>query len=1252
MNRLFTSIAVGVFACTIHMQAIAAEPISTYALEAGTGHIVPVAQSVVFYDDGGADANITPGFEGTVTFVPEGEGKLLRLNTDEFSIGGGKMFVYSGREADDANILGRVTGYFTTNGPADLLSKASDGSITVSFKAHATASTLKGWVMNVTAEDVLPMGVQSIAVSDGVSTEVVRGSGNAPVARLAVSIAGNFGKVAVSGVSVDVNGSTSVADVKGLKVFYTASNEVFAPVNAVSATVTDIAGGKAEIAFTSPVEFDEAGTYYFWITADVAGEAAAGNTVVAAVTAVETTGSAVAVPEANSGSCTLKAGFGGTFRIGQSETADFHSIAEAVEALAAGVENTVLFMLEDGEYKENVLISNVQGASAGHPIVFSSISGNADKVVISGAEALNNLGVITVENSSYVNLRNLTVAVPAPTSSTKPYAAVLFRNGSRYCSIENCLISADVTSGAETSLVRTADGGAENTNCDYLTVKGSRFEGGHVALYLAGTSYVARPKMCGVTITDNVFVNPSSKGLYITDIQDFVVAGNTVTSETAKKSYCGLEIFRPHGAYRITGNKVTMLQTTDGTGIYLRTGGGVSNPENPALVANNVVAITNASSNTYGIMLDTSIADLIVAHNTVSVRGDAALKSVYALALSGTAPANGAAQIVNNILQNFTAQGPLRPWNDSHYTNLKFSGNVYFGGADVIDGDGKTFAEYSQATGDNTSLWKQVSFFNNTDLHLREADADMAMPRQDAVTTDAEGTERPQLTTAGAYEFAPVVVAVPEIMEGYPAVGALKDVTVTVNTCWTVGGDLHALAVKASAPAPTRDELLAARSVAADADKEVPYTFNALDQLTAYKAYFLMVSALGEESDVVVSQEFTTSETIEPLMVVIDWDEEPVAAGENISLQAYPVGGKAPYTYRWLNQMDEPVGEDEVLSFKATVNQTVRVEVKSADGQSARTKTLVPVIDAALAVASFDDLPLAPESNRIYDSYATEDTYVDAFFSCSFRFGNFPMVEWGAWMGYGYANETATAFNNDYTNQMRNVVGGGAAQTANYGVAYMMMADMTITVSADDKGLVVPGVYITNAAVTAEKILEGDGWCQKFTAANNDYMTLKISGYDAAGAETGVVEVPLADYRGEYGESGGYVLTDWKWCDLSSLGAVNSLKLDFASSQQEQVPAYVCFDEFGAANPLGGVEAVADGETDIRIVMPSRNSLAVIGTDGDYTLRIYTIDGVLRATHSLNGAATVSTAGIPSGTCIAEVITADGSRSVLRFIKR
>lgn len=1214
-----------------------------YLMESGEGHVVTVGSPIVVYDDGGPAGNVTKGFKGVVTFVPARENEVLALNAESFSIGSGRMYVYSGREVNEENILGKNY-YYTTGGPENLLSKADDGSLTVRFEANSTSTTLAGFAMSVTPVAAEAMNVASVNVDDASADDIVRGSSDAPIARVTVNVAGNSGTLALSEMTVDFGGSTDVADILATRVFYTGATETFSPVQPLCEKATLAADGTATLTFAEPVTVDEAGAYNFWVTADLSATATPGNVASAKLTSLTANDAPAALPEWTTGERVMISGMGGTYRVGTSDAAKYHSLTDAVRALEVGVEGAVLFMIEDGEYKENLSIVDVIGTSAEHPVVFSSLSGDRDKVIISGASELDKQGMIYVENSSYIHFRNLTIAP----NSTEYFAGIHFKDGSRHCSVENCVVKCDpITTNVSTgiSLIRTEGLNEENRNCDYFTVKDSYIEGGYIALYLAGTGYVVLPKDKGLLVTGNTVSKAYFKGIYVTDCSDFEISGNVVTAgDSYKKSYNGIEVYRPTGAFRVTGNKVNVSQNADFTGLYIRGGGGSADAASPAVVANNAVTGSAATSVTFGIMYDASMTNLLLAHNSVNITGPATLKSVYALAFTGNAPVENATRIVNNVLCNATASGPLRPWNDTHYANMTFSGNVYYCPGDVIDTDGKTFAEYQAATGDNTSVWLQPDFFSATDLHLREADDSILFPRLDEVMTDAEGTDRNDPATAGAYEYAVVSVETPEIAEGYPKVTTIKDVSATVTTRWTVGGSLYAKAVKADAEAPSAEELKATRPVAIEADAENAYTFNFLEQLTDYKACFIVVSALGEESAVVVSEPFTTKETIEELAVEIFWDEEPLQAGESILLQAGVTGGQAPYTYEWLDQMQTVVGTDDTFVETASVNQTYRLRVASADGQCVVAKTHVPVVTESLAIATFDDLPLEAESNWKYDPLADNNTFIDAFFSGSFQFGNFPYVQWGAWSGYGYANETATEFV-DYSHQFRNVVGGGAANTANYGVAYMMGADMTINLSAPDAGFEIPGVYVTNSACLLSSVLNGDGFSDKFTAENGDYMTLLFTGLNAGGDETATVEVPLADYRNATPE----LLTDWKWVDLSPLGHVHGIRLGYQSSKQATVPAYVCLDQLGATNPSSSVNEV---EGNAMLSTAADGCLSILGVDGGYTLRVYTTDGVMRASHRLSGAATVSTDGLPTGVCLAEIVTDSGARSVLRFVNK
>ncbi len=94
-----------------------------------------------------------------------------------------------------------------------------------------------------------------------------------------------------------------------------------------------------------------------------------------------------------------------------------------------GISDTVIFNIADGFYNETINIGKIFGASDTALVVFQSESGNNADVVIHG-ENLNaqNSAVITLDNASYLQIKNLTIEV----DSGEYARAVYFKNNSSY----------------------------------------------------------------------------------------------------------------------------------------------------------------------------------------------------------------------------------------------------------------------------------------------------------------------------------------------------------------------------------------------------------------------------------------------------------------------------------------------------------------------------------------------------------------------------------------------------------------------------------------------------------------------------------------------------------------------------------------------------------------------------------------------------------------------------------------------------
>ena len=101
------------------------------------------------------------------------------------------------------------------------------------------------------------------------------------------------------------------------------------------------------------------------------------------------------------------------------------------------------------------------------------------------------------------------------------------------------------------------------------------------------------------------------------------------------------------------------------------------------------------------------------------------------------------------------------------------------------------------------------------------------------------------------------------------------------------------------------------------------------------------------------------------------------------------------------------------------------------------------------------------------------------------------------------------------------------------------------------------GLWVTNNSYFLNALNNGDGINSAATDAT--FIDVTFEGFDAAGLSQGKVKCRLQD--------GKTSVIDWKYVDLSSLGAVNSLKVNYEFSDDQKssygfsAPAYVAIDD-------------------------------------------------------------------------------------------
>lgn len=243
-------------------------------------------------------------------------------------------------------------------------------------------------------------------------------------------------------------------------------------------------------------------------------------------------------------------------------------------------------------------------------------------------------------------------------------------------------------------------------------------------------------------------------------------------------------------------------------------------------------------------------------------------------------------------------------------------------------------------------------------------------------------------------------------------------------------------------------------------------------------------------------------------------------------------------------------------------------------------KVLLTIASAAImgiscptfaTLATFDDLPLAA------DSYWNGSDNSGGFSSGNTYFYN-NFVDWGggatSWDGWAYSNITDNT-TSGYGNQYSAYAGGGVNGSSNYGVSYIPL-DWTgsydpipsqVDLPGPSHGYPVEGAYFTNTTYAALAMRDGEGPAKQFGGATGDdpdWFKLSITGIGSDATPTGTVEFYLADYRFADNRQ-DYIVNDWVWVDLSSLGEVTGMEFSVASSDVGDfginTPTYFAMDD-------------------------------------------------------------------------------------------
>lgn len=222
---------------------------------------------------------------------------------------------------------------------------------------------------------------------------------------------------------------------------------------------------------------------------------------------------------------------------------------------------------------------------------------------------------------------------------------------------------------------------------------------------------------------------------------------------------------------------------------------------------------------------------------------------------------------------------------------------------------------------------------------------------------------------------------------------------------------------------------------------------------------------------------------------------------------------------------------------------------------------------------------------------------------------------WDSWSGWAISS-TTDYMTEGFTNQYSVIAGKGFDGSPTYATTFVS-GESKINLEGDAAGGVVNGLYINNATYAFLSIQNGDAFAKKFggeTGNDPDFFRLTIKKYLNGNLGQDSIDFYLADYRFD-DNSLDYIVKDWTYLDLTSLGNIDSLSFSLASSDNGafgmNTPGYFCIDNLETADDFN--TSINSIENKIKVFPnPAFNSLNIeTANTNDKTIKIYNSIGQL-----------------------------------------
>ncbi|MFP8877643.1 MAG: DUF4465 domain-containing protein, partial [Myxococcota bacterium] len=201
----------------------------------------------------------------------------------------------------------------------------------------------------------------------------------------------------------------------------------------------------------------------------------------------------------------------------------------------------------------------------------------------------------------------------------------------------------------------------------------------------------------------------------------------------------------------------------------------------------------------------------------------------------------------------------------------------------------------------------------------------------------------------------------------------------------------------------------------------------------------------------------------------------------------------------------------------------------------------------------------------------------------------------GFWQAFAYSQH-GDSVTPGFGNQWSAFPGSGANGSATFAVGFQGYGAAGQPRIQFDAERMLQGAHVTNTTYAALSMRDGDPFAKAFGGVGGtdpDFLRLRILGYDSSGNPTGSVDFYLADFR--FADSAqDYIVNDWRFVDLSSLGGVQSLRFEVEGSDVGSfglnTPGYFALDNLQLIPEPGSLGLAALGLAMLAFARPRRTA--------------------------------------------------------------